>query len=169
MKRRIAVTAPVRATAEEARAVVNDWGVRILPDTVQVKDRTGLSVAETVRIELTPTTSLRPPARVWAIRWQPVGHGRVLPMLTGRLEVVEIGDEAELCLTGAYRVPLGILGALADRLRGSAVAHRSLSEFLDDAARRVEVEARGRRESGPLRVADYPPDLRSDRHIEGST
>ena len=83
-----------------------------------------------------------------AIRWEATGPGGGLfPVLDADLTMAPIGERATiLTLAGAYRPPLGTMGAALDRAILHHVASATISAFLAQAARRITGPAKG---SGP--------------------
>jgi hypothetical protein len=156
MRRRVAAAAPVHAFADEAVAAIVDLGPDMFPQKVDVDDSDGFSVGEKVNVSM---ARLAP--YTWSVEFSPVGHSRWLPQFDGRLTIVRAGNGVQLVLRGVYTPPLGWIGAIADQLAGGRVARRSIDRFLHDAAAEVDRHACDRRESGPTRMAPYPPDLRT--------
>jgi hypothetical protein len=74
-----------------------------------------------------------------AIRWEATGPGGVLfPVLDADLTMAPIGERATiLTLAGAYRPPLGAMGAALDRVILSRVASATIRAFLTQVARRI--------------------------------
>ena len=157
MIRRIAVTAPLRASPDEVGDAIGARGVSIFPEAVQVDEDAGFAVAEKVTVNVN-----RLAAHTWAVEISPVGHRRWLPAFDGRMTIARIvGDGVQLVLKGTYRPPLGWIGAVADHVAGGRIARRSIGRFLHAAAVEIDREVRRQRESRPMAVAPYPPDLRS--------
>lgn len=75
-----------------------------------------------------------------AVRWHAAGWERMFPAFAGVLEARKEGEAAALVLRGTYTVPLGPLGGFGDGLAGRRVARRSLTAFLEQAARRLDAE-----------------------------
>lgn len=74
------------------------------------------------------------------VRWRAAGWERMFPAFAGALEARRSGGRTTLVLTGTYTVPLGPLGGFGDGLAGRRIARRSLSAFLEQAARRLDAE-----------------------------
>jgi len=74
-----------------------------------------------------------------AIRWEATGPGGGLfPVLDADLTLAPIGDRATiLALAGAYRPPLGAMGAALDRAILHRVASATIRAFLGQVARRI--------------------------------
>jgi hypothetical protein len=68
-----------------------------------------------------------------ALRWEARGPGgRLFPVLDADLTLTSAGENAALLtLSGAYRPPLGNLGAELDRLLLHRVAEATIRNFLD--------------------------------------
>ena len=71
-----------------------------------------------------------------ALRWEARGPGgRLFPVLDADLTLAPAGENATLLvLTGAYRPPLGNLGAELDRLLLHRVAEATIRDFLERVA-----------------------------------
>src|SRR5215469_6780453 len=71
-----------------------------------------------------------------ALRWEARGPGgRLFPVLDADLPVAPAGEDAALLtLAGAYRPPLGSLGAELDRLLLHRVAEATIRDFLERVA-----------------------------------
>ena len=83
------------------------------------------------------------PARdavVVPIRWDPAGHEHLLPSFEGTLEAVPSLQATKLTLRGAYHVPLGVLGRLADDVAGRRVGQQTLAAFAHRSADCLERE-----------------------------
>ena len=87
-----------------------------------------------------------------------VAHGHLLPSFHGRLLVESSGDDITV-LTGTYRPPLGVIGALGDRLLGHRVAQHTVEELLAKVGRAVEEQARQRERVAPWRPPPAPEAL----------
>ena len=74
-----------------------------------------------------------------AIRWEATGPGGGLfPVLDADLTVVSAGERVTiLALAGAYRPPLGAMGAALDRAILHRVASATIRAFLAQVARRI--------------------------------
>ena len=74
-----------------------------------------------------------------AIRWEATGPGGGLfPVLDADLTMAPVGERAAiLTLAGAYRLPLGAMGAALDRVILSGVASATIRTFLAEVARRI--------------------------------
>jgi hypothetical protein len=70
-------------------------------------------------------------AAIWAIRWEVAGPGgALLPALDADLKLSPAGDDATiLAVSGAYRPPLGGLGAGLDRAIMHRVAQATIRTF----------------------------------------
>lgn len=96
-----------------------------------------------------------------AVRWHAAGWERMFPAFAGVLEARKDGEATTLVLRGAYTVPLGPLGGFGDGLAGRRVARRSLTAFLEQAARRLDAEVDRRYSAAtPQSVSSYPVSLR---------
>lgn len=94
------------------------------------------------------------------IRWRAAGWERMFPAFAGALEARRSGERTSLVLAGTYTVPLGPLGGFGDGLAGRRIARRSLTAFLEDAARRLDAEVDRHGGVGPPDRTSYPVALR---------
>lgn len=107
----------------------------------------------TARVEVDRTTV--------AVRWHAAGWERMFPAFAGVLEARKEGEAAILVLRGTYTVPLGPLGGFGDGLAGRRVARRSLTAFLEQAARRLDAGVDRRYSAAsPPPISPYPVSLR---------
>ena len=82
-----------------------------------------------------------------ALRWEVRGAAGLFPVLDADLTLAPAGEDAALLtLAGAYRPPLGNLGAELDRLLLHRVADATIRHFLDRVAAALGRRSRG---SGP--------------------
>jgi hypothetical protein len=95
----------------------------------------------------------------WPLSWAPVGHTHLLPAFTGSIEALDLGGDTRLALRGTYEPPMGILGAVADKLKLHELAGESIDAFMRALGRAID-DAVDLKRAGPMRVADYPADLR---------
>ena len=74
-----------------------------------------------------------------AIRWEATGpDGGLFPVLDADLTMAPIGERVSiLTLAGAYRPPLGAMGAALDRAILHRVASATIRAFLTQVARRI--------------------------------
>jgi hypothetical protein len=86
------------------------------------------------------------------LRWEVVRREDILPAFDGELEISEDRVGTRLTLRGAYSVPLGVVGWLADRIFGRRLAQRSLRDFVDRLAARLDSEVDRRVESTELHL-----------------
>lgn len=78
-----------------------------------------------------------------AVEWSPIALGRFVPSFEGDLELSALGRSTLLRLAGTYDVPLGTFGRFADGIVGRRIARRTIEGFLEDVARRLEIEVHG--------------------------
>lgn len=96
-----------------------------------------------------------------AVRWRAACWERMFPAFAGVLEARKEGEATTLVLRGTYTVPLGPFGGFGDGLAGRRVARRSLTAFLEQAARRLDAEVDRRYSAAaPPAVSPYPVSLR---------
>jgi hypothetical protein len=92
----------------------------------------------------------------WPVGWRPVANRALAPSFSGCLEVVRGRWETTLRLSGSYAPPLGVLGAVGDRLLRERAAV-GLRELVADLGRRIDASADARiRRTGHAR----PPEVR---------
>lgn len=94
------------------------------------------------------------------VRWRAAGWERMFPAFAGALEASRDGAGTTLVLRGTYTVPLGPLGGFGDGLAGRRVARRSLTAFLEQAARRLDAEVAHRYHAVSPEQSSYPVALR---------
>ena len=80
---------------------------------------------------------------VVAVQWDPASHPHLLPAFSGRFELTADPPGTRVLLRGAYTVPLGPAGRVADWAAGRRLAHRVLTRHLESVAQRIDQEARG--------------------------
>ena len=90
--------------------------------------------------------------------WRPVRDSRLLPIFDGSLELTPDGSHTRLHLCGTYRPPLGLVGALFDRIAGHRLARPSVAALLRTVAQRLDDEAF--RTAPGARIVVNPPDRR---------
>jgi len=91
-----------------------------------------------------------------AVRWEVSGSaGALFPVLDADLELIRAGPQTTwLTLAGAYRPPLGSLGAALDR----AILHRVASATVRGFLKRVAAEITGQPDRADAATAGVPPD-----------
>lgn len=100
----------------------------------------GTELTRKVRSELGPLVSEEHRAHL-ALNWHADEHPEWFPELDAELRFRPVGDDAtEVQLAGSYEPPLGVVGALGDRLIGHHLAESSLQEFLAGVTRRLADE-----------------------------
>jgi hypothetical protein len=85
------------------------------------------------------------------IHWEPRGRRRLLPSFTGELSASGSQEGTAIQLNGTYTVPLGVVGALADRAIGRRLAQGSLDDFARRISARIETEVERRLHASPRR------------------
>jgi hypothetical protein len=101
---------------------------------------TTLGVAIRVRIDVGATIGSPPDGASIELHAQS-GSAAFFPVFAGSLRVLPIDTfRSRLALSGTYRVPLGALGAVADRTVLAGIAKGSLQNFLSEI--RSEIAAR---------------------------
>lgn len=177
MQRNIVATAKLRAPSAAIEDILHDNPGRVLSDRDRldnVPSRTirtsltarvgsGAAVVQDVAIELgtlhTSDGSVSVP-----MRWNPVGHERLLPWFVGELTIADSGTAVrQLTISGSYEAPLGPVGRFGDALIGRRVGRNTLETLAELLARRIEDEAERQRRSISYRPAPYNEDLRG-RH-----
>ena len=100
----------------------------------------GGAIVRPVEAELGPMRSEAASLRV-ALQWTAAMHPHLFPVMHGELRISDIGgSQIELRLVGAYRSPLGPVGAVGDALAGRRVAEKTLRNFLTEVACRLRHE-----------------------------
>lgn len=136
----VSFEAAARVLATRAKAVVagegdvTSFGTRML----------GLHVEHEVMLHLGPFDVVdTTPVHVGTLpfRVEAAEHPELFPVLEGDLELTSADTIVELALEGTYRVPGGVVGALADRGVMHHVADESIDEFFDGIVRRLRSEA----------------------------
>src|SRR5688572_898871 len=129
MHRSITLSHEIRVSAADACWALCERTAQVLTGQAAAHDggggpyRTVLRVetGETVithraNVQLGPEVVTDPSS--WALRIQPTGAARLLPIFAGTLSVEEDEADTRLVLAGVYEQPLGRLGALGDGLLG---------------------------------------------------
>jgi hypothetical protein len=165
MTRRVSASTTVRAAPARVREVLLDdpgWvfgeayelkptRLRRLTGELSVPIGSGLGVHQEVALRLgIPRTTSQ--GLVLPVAWEAIRREDVLPAFDGELLVSEDRAGTRLTLGGAYSVPLGPVGWLADRIFGRQLAGRSLHAFVDRLASRLDFEIERRIESTMLHV-----------------
>lgn len=85
------------------------------------------------RIELKISEPLRSPGlTLFSMRWQAASEAGFFPALEGQMEIAALGGSStQLGLSGTYRPPLGIVGAIADRALLHRVAEVTVKDFIE--------------------------------------
>jgi hypothetical protein len=148
------------ARAGLARAVGGEWLATASADAygewsralARVGPRSeGWSVSRLVEVRFRELVT-RGNTAVLVVRWEAVGSsGGLFPVLDADITLVPHGSEASLlAVSGAYRPPLGALGAALDRAVLHRVAEATIQSFvnqLGDAVVKLAVETKARREA----------------------
>ena len=97
------------------------------------------------------------------VAWRATGHGRYLPRFSGQLEALPDGPRTKLRLSGAYTVPLGVVGKFGDSVLGHRLAAQSLQTLIESVGARIEREVGPRRTSwlrpGAERIGAEHPEI----------
>lgn len=127
-----------RSPAEVLGAETETPGV---PEASLHARRAGMEMSRDVRLRFGGLVCDEHRARL-SLRWEDAHHPGLFPVLEavvelaplkgGRQQITQIG------VVGHYRPPFGVIGAVADRLAGEAVAAESVSRFVEELARRLE-------------------------------
>jgi hypothetical protein len=168
MERPIEASRPIGAAFAAARDVLLDDPDAVLSEAQSVAERRGtrfrialsvdLGAGGSVHQEVVLGLGVARPAEttfVVPVAWHAVGREWLFPAFTGELGVSQEGTGSSLRLSGAYTVPLGVVGRFGDGIVGRRLARRSLEALLDRLAERLESEVERRRESA---VWSQPPD-----------
>ena len=101
----------------------------------------GIEVSRPVRLHLSGLVCSEERARL-GVGWADADHPHLFPELDGVLELAPVPNDGrpftQLGLLARYRPPLGLLGAIGDRLVGAEVADAALTTFLEELARSAE-------------------------------
>ena len=157
MRRWIYATEPVQAVPATAEAVLRAQLPELLahaadsPPSERAPDSSftltlsasvlGLSASAPVRV--TAGVARRDgPRMVLPLRWKPLNTGALLPSFDGTLELeAQANDRARVSLVGAYRVPLGSLGRLADATVLGSAADDTIGRLVRALAAAIEEHA----------------------------
>jgi hypothetical protein len=154
MQRSVVATMPLRSTAPAMAAMTTDplgcvTGSRAADASGRhlsriAVNRGGTRLQQDIAVSLGHGTHQAGGVR-WPVHWHPIGHTKMLPAFAGELVLrfVEEGG-AVLRLSGTYRPPLGVVGAIVDATIGHRIAEASVEDFLRIVARRIEAEAQRR-------------------------
>jgi hypothetical protein len=94
------------------------------------------------------------------VKWEATGREHLFPTFDGELEATPDRAGTRLRLSGRYTVPLGLLGKIGEGVTGHRVATGSLTQYLEDLARRLDAEVQRRVSSVSSRPPAYPDALR---------
>ena len=101
----------------------------------------GTQVQQAIAGEVGPT-AWTDDALVVPVQWQPTSHAHLLPAFEGQFELTADPPGTRMLLRGAYTVPLGPAGRVADWAAGRRLAQRVLTRHLESVAERIDQEAR---------------------------
>ena len=128
-----------------------------------------LGASKLVRVQLLEPVP-REDTVVLPLRWEATGAaGRLFPVLDANLVLTPSGaDRSKLALTGAYRPPLGGLGAALDRSLLNRAAAATLRSLVSQVADSITV---GERTPGPATAQEHaePAPARWQAEPEAST
>ena len=134
MEHTIELEATVRAPVEEVRdAFVRRSTQGVEPTRLEVELSTGGSVRQQVDVHF-GALQVEEQSATQSIHIEAADHPYLFPTLDGELVALGMQPEAEtrICLTGRYRPPLGVAGAIGDRLGGQRRAEGSVEAFFED-------------------------------------
>jgi len=146
MKHEIRLTERIRGPYEQVPPILTlefDYVVREPLDElrVQVGDS---SIGRRVHAEVGPmrtstrTRDLPPRTLDIPLSWRAAEHPALFPTMRGTLRIRGAGrNTVELRLTGEYAPPLGVVGAVGDRLAGHEATTASLHRYLLEVASRL--------------------------------
>jgi hypothetical protein len=151
MRRWIEASTDVRASFERARAILTDDPGSVVSDHATPGERAarrfhamlGVKVADggglhqEVIIDVGSARAGGGDVTV-PVQWCATARGRLFPSFAGELRVCARPPGSNLTVRGSYSVPLGPLGRISDKLGGSRLARRSLSDFVEQAAGRLD-------------------------------
>ena len=87
------------------------------------------------------------------VRWHATGREHLFPSFDGELTAAPDREGTRLRLTGRYTIPLGVIGKVGEGAVGHRLARRSLANYLDEVARRLDRAVQRRLAS----VSWHPP------------
>ena len=168
MERAIEATTTVRAAYARAREVLVDDPGSVLSETCSAEDRRsrrfltqlainiggGASVHQEVEIHLGEPSAEE--GFTMPVSWRATGHEALSPTFEGALTASADRSGTLLSLAGAYRIPLGAVGRLGDKVAGRKLTRASLAALLEGVARRLDGEVDRRIGSAPAHPAPYP-------------
>jgi hypothetical protein len=128
------------------------------PDRDRFESSLAIEIGSGTQVQQTIVGEVGPVARtddavVVAVRWQPTSHAHVLPAFAGEFELTADPPGTRILLRGAYTVPLGSAGRLADWAAGRRLAQRVLTLHLEKVGARLDQEASGEAASEPAQPA----------------
>ena len=134
MEHTIELEATLRAPLDEVcDAFVRRSTQGVEPTRLEVELSTGGSVRQQVDVHFGPL-QVEEGSATQSIHIEAADHPYLFPTLDG--ELIALGmqpeDETRICLTGRYRPPLGVAGAIGDRLGGQHLAEGSVEAFFAD-------------------------------------
>jgi hypothetical protein len=134
----ISAAAPLRSDRQGAvNAVVTDAD-SVLGRDVGADHLPGPALRQEVTMDLGTPVANGDTTR-WPLAWEPTGHRTTLPAFHGILEVADAVDGGAMVrVTGAYRPPLGLLGAIVDSVIGRRLAEMTIEDFVAGVARRID-------------------------------
>ena len=102
------------------------WGA----DQAQVSSPGAPGISRLVKVQVRHLVTHEDSA-VWALRWEATGSkGALFPVLDADITLTQAGEQATvLAVSGAYRPPLGSLGAGLDRAIMHLVAEATIRAF----------------------------------------
>jgi hypothetical protein len=115
-----------RGLLRRASENAHRWGA----DQAQVGPHGALSMSKLVKVQFRHLAT-RENSAVWALRWEANGTtGALFPVLDADITLTRAGEKATvLAVSGAYRPPLGSLGAGLDRAIMHHVAEATIRAF----------------------------------------
>ena len=155
MEHAIEASAHLREPLDRVRAALAlDLGLLVSPGTttgpkggdrfessLAIEIGSGTQVQQAIVGEVGPMVQTGD-ALVVAVQWDPASHAHLLPSFSGRFELTADPPGSRIVLRGAYTVPLGPAGLVADWAAGRRLAQRVLTRHLESAADRIDQEAR---------------------------
>jgi hypothetical protein len=136
---------------ETSRVFTGPWWVVVSLLRIEGEELV-LPVLEELHADLTAATSLSRRADVecgplerhagvatMSVHWRDASHADAFPEMDGQLLLVEHApNSTELQFAGEYEPPLGVAGAVGDRLAGHRIAQHTVDDAIERLARRIE-------------------------------
>ena len=170
-ERYIEAEAPLTCTVDTARHLLltepagvfaprhrHELERRVFPVTLRYTSAHGATAMQRVIVALGIPDA--PDGMRFPMTWSPTAHERTLPSFHGTLELLPLGDDACLRISGNYRAPLGVPGRVVDAVAGRRVARQSIDDLTRFVAARLGERAVECEQTIAVHPASYPESLR---------